>query len=120
MTKKEWKKLAKLFRTDHRLPGVHYRINERTRMAEEMRHCTVFGILAQHIAGMDCDSVKYHRSTNREPMPLIIEWWETEQEYKWADGPMDIWYTKPCMPVSESRDLGTEAWENGHQHIIYA
>jgi len=119
MTKKQWKKLAKHFMADRRLPGIHYRINERHQLASCLREATWGGVVACHVSGTDCDGGRYHYSTNRRVGSVMAEWMDAEQQYAHADGMMQIWYTKPCKPVRYSRDLGLEAWEDGHPHVLY-
>lgn len=41
-------------------------------------------------------------------------------DYEWAEGPMNHWIQKPSDFFEPSfRDRAMEAYEDGHQHIIY-
>jgi len=43
-----------------------------------------------------------------------------EHENKWADGPFCLWVESPLLKRTRfSRDLGMEAFEEGHSHVIY-
>lgn len=75
------------------------------------------------ISGMDCDGVQYSGlKTLVRAIPTVINK-RIEENLKWADGPMyfDIMSPHDGDKVQySSRDLGMEAFENGHPHVLYS
>jgi len=73
-------------------------------------------------SGMDCDGVAYSNVvTLAVPNRKVIDE-AIEHEYKWADGPCSFYLAmesdvKNLRPTS--RDLGMEAFEDGHPHVLY-
>lgn len=99
-------------RTQARL-GMHRRIAE----------CAENGQVAIVSRGRDCDGVCYSGDVR-----LVDANWRAvikhiDHDLKWADGPTYHEIERPSTAANIepiSRDLGTEAHENGHAHSLYA
>lgn len=84
-----------------------------------IRDCAEDGMVAVIESGMDCDSVRYsgHRSLVEATAAAVDA--HIEHQTHWADGPIYFDIERPSVLVEyESRDLGMEAFENGHPHFI--
>lgn len=92
---------------------------QRADLYKRIAECTEDGEVAVVYSGMDCDCVKFCHSHIFKAIPLAIDR-EIEGAYEWADGPMSVGVCKPSeRPEAYSRDLAMEAFEDGHQHIVY-
>jgi len=77
------------------------------------------GKVALVVDSMDCDCVRVIDSYIVNAAPFLIEQ-EIERIYEGAEGPTSIWIESPDdMPEPSSRDLALEAFEDGHQHVVY-
>lgn len=78
------------------------------------------GKVAIHESGMDCDGCSYWGGIHWiAPSVYAYErLWATTSE--WADGPFNLSIIPADEPLPErgSRDLGMEAFENGHPYSI--
>lgn len=80
----------------------------------------VDGQVAVWESGRDCDSVRYKGFKCLIPASVAEFDALYEHEHKWADGPFCLWVESPEVEREyHSRDLGMEAFENGHSHVIY-
>jgi hypothetical protein len=101
---------------------VHYRINERAALEQDVReHTTPDGYIWYQSGGRDCDMCE---STDRPSRmrASLIEWQRyINRLYEWAEGPVWFWLVKEeNLPECKhgSRDLALEAFEDGHSHIV--
>ena len=80
----------------------------------------VDGQVAVWESGRDCDSVRYRGFKCLIPATVAAFDALYEHEHQWADGPFSLWVESPLLERQHcSRDLGMEAFENGHSHVIY-
>ena len=80
----------------------------------------VDGQVAVWESGRDCDSVRYRGF--KCLIPATVQEFDAlyEHESNWADGPFSLWVESPEREHEyHSRDLGMEAFEDGHPHVIY-
>lgn len=71
--------------------------------------------------GMDCDGIQYFGYVTILPADVRAVEDHIAKRLAWADGPMNFQLMKPSEArdlEAESRDLGSEAYENGHQHVL--
>lgn len=118
-------KLRRLYRSFTK-SQLHYVVDplaEKADLVERIREKAEGGLVVIASSGMDCDGVRYSGSLSR-PLPavpmLVIR--EIDRNYEWADGPISCSVISPSEAKAvryESRDLGMEAFENGHPHVIY-
>lgn len=67
----------------------------------------------------DCDG--YRVSGRSEVVPAMVSYVSSfvDRLYENAEGPLSWWLEVPQIkPVVETRDLGMEAFENGHPHVL--
>jgi len=71
-------------------------------------------------SGMDCDGGAWqNRGYVMDAVPVKILRF-IEREYEWADGPISFSVERPSRANQYEeihKDLGLEAFENGHQHV---
>jgi len=111
-----WAKLdCKKFGTDYLAKKIH-KIKKINSLAEDGKILVIVG-------GRDCDGSEYYGQTylidaNYTSVTHFEEW-----QADGADGVIGFDYDKPSNEVEysySSRDLALEAFENGHNHIIYS
>lgn len=104
------------------VPTVDERINERAGLMQRIAKCNENGWIAVVESGRDCDGVKYSgRVHDCEANPQAYHKLCSDI-LSWADGPCGFYITHPSAAAEisyESRDLGAEAFENGHPHALY-
>ena len=95
-------------------------LEERRHLAAVIAKDAEDGEVAIIESGMDCDGVKYWGRACVVPASVMaVLLWEKRTE-EWADGPFYWHIERPSAEVeSGSRDLGMEAFEDGHPHVIY-
>ena len=80
----------------------------------------VGGQVAVWESGRDCDSVRYRGFKCLIPATVAEFDALYEHEHQWADGPFCLWVESPLLERTRcSRDLGMEAFEDGHSHVIF-
>ena len=80
------------------------------------------GMMNVEESGMDCDGVRYQGQLHKIPATKEAYYKLQEEIGEWADGPFYLCLVTPKVAESivyDSRDLGMEAFEDGHQHIIH-
>jgi hypothetical protein len=73
-------------------------------------------------SGRDCDGVQYWGRTSTIPAAVMSFIALETHTAKWADGPFRLDIERPSMEKgidAGSRDLGMEAFEDGHPHVLY-
>lgn len=71
--------------------------------------------------GMDCDCVQYFDRVTITTADVRAVEGHIAERLAWAEGPMNFRLMKPSEArglVAGSRDLTSEAYENGHQHVV--
>lgn len=103
-------------------PAMDRQINARARLAARIAECTLEdGSMYVAESGRDCDGVQYQGGAYRIAGTMIAYWNEYHSIVRHADGPVRLEVCEPTdLPESWSRDLTMEAFEDGHQHVIYA
>ena len=75
------------------------------------------------MSGIDCDGVEWSNAPSIMDNPSVQKIMKFEREYyEYVDGSKNWGLCKPSTVVgvrSTSRDLATEAYENGHPHVLY-
>jgi hypothetical protein len=101
---------------------VDSNINDRAALAARIALCAVDGKIWVAESGRDCDCVSYSRPAYQIEATSKAYWKEYTKIADWADGPFSLTiYEADRRPTEyHSRDLALEAFEDGHQHIIYA
>lgn len=121
----------------HRHDAVQRRLAERRKINDAFGRGEPIAVVW---SGTDCDGVRYSGSIHWvNPHDVGIETWTTlrtasefrrevfdhiAHTYEWADGPCGYYLmtrdeVKAAGIQYESRDLGMEAFENGHAHCIH-
>lgn len=80
------------------------------------------GMVAVIESGRDCDGVAYDGRVSLIPAMVVAYERHDQQIAEYADGPYHLSICTPSAAKSieyTSRDLTMEAFENGHQHVIY-
>lgn len=122
MTKDDAARLYKMHCREFGLFGGTDDLARRARLKAKLADCSEDGMIAVVTAGMDCDCVRYRR-VKYIPTPTVMEWVSRENdEHRYADGPVNMYIARPSdEPEGHvSHDLALEAFENGHQHVVYA
>ncbi len=104
-----------------RMDHLHDARQLRLALQQQIRACTEGGAVAVIEGGRDCDGVQY--DGRRHVIEATIR--DYDQLYDrlaaYADGPFWLRVAKPSEDVHyTSRDLGLEAFENGHAHHLVA
>lgn len=95
------------------------RLAGRVAEAQQIAKVAVNGKVAVVFAGMDCDGVQYSGTRYVVPATLTHVDHCVEMYNRWADGPYSYRLASPTEKVTyTSRDLGMEAHENGHPHVL--
>ncbi|MDR3502945.1 MAG: hypothetical protein P4L79_10205 [Legionella sp.] len=95
---------------------------EKLALANKIKECEENGKVAILTSGMDCDGVRYSGQKSFVDAYLTVVEQEIDEANKWADGPIHMSIVKPSEArkvAYESRDLGMEAFEDGHPHVLY-
>jgi len=122
LSKKQKDKIKKRVLASNRR---HYHINDKLEQRAIIKigleKCTENNVVAIFEDGMDCDCVKYSRTYHKKSFSVMEYIRFKNETYEWADGPVSVGYGKPSKhPIENySRDLATEAYENGHPHVVY-
>lgn len=107
--------LAKLF------PEVDDRLNRRAALVSALARCAVNGRVFAVESGRDCDGVVYSGRVHEIDASVEAYYALDSLIAKWADGPFSLRIASPTETVEyTSRDLGLEAFENGHAHCLTA
>jgi hypothetical protein len=73
--------------------------------------------------GRDCDCATWANTYSLVPATVAeVDNW-VERFYHWAEGPQWHYIERPSVArklEEEHRDLALEAFEDGHQHVVYA
>ena len=94
----------------------------RIRVNRRVEECTENGVVAVIEGGMDCDCSAYEGHVHTFPAKLSEFWDRIDKMYYDAEGPIHWYVERPSVALnveSSSRDLALEAFENGHQHVVY-
>ena len=97
------------------------RLAKRQRLHDEIQLHAENGIVAIVWSGRDCDGVSSCYATQYKACAFAIEC-DVYREYEHAEGPLRFEFARPSDIESfkgYSRDLSAEAYENGHNHIVY-
>jgi hypothetical protein len=73
-------------------------------------------------SGRDCDGVQYWGNTRTIAASVMSFIAFEKHTAKWADGPFYLDIERPSAEngiCAGSRDLGMEAFEDGHPHVLY-
>ena len=106
--------------TGHVCYGADERINEREAIMACINACERDGMVWVSQSGMDCDCVQFTGSYAIQiPATLQAYWGYAVPAYEHAEGRMSI-SISASRPSHNSRDLALEAFEDGHQHVVYA
>jgi hypothetical protein len=97
------------------------RAKNRIKFHKDLQKMQENGKIALVFSGMDCDGVTYQNSVHTVPAN-----WKNVLQYiddvvNNADGPVYYYLEYPSVAENltyYSRDLGMEAFENGHSHYI--
>ena len=96
-------------------------LGEKQSFINKMKDCTEDGMVAIVSSGMDCDGVKYSGQVHYvKAIPVLVQH-DFDEAKKWADGPIYRLIIKPSearLIEYTSRDLGMEAFENGHPYYL--
>ncbi len=94
-------------------------IGRRGRFGAHVDSVQVSGKVSFNESGMDCDHVKSESGRLADAVPLRALEKRIDEVYDWAEGPTSVWIDSPDQVIDHSwRDLGAEAFENGHPHYI--
>lgn len=120
MDRKTRKIIAKIIRNSPR--ASEDALAQRQSFANRIRHKQEDGYVYLVVGGRDCDGVAYEGlKTLMKAVPRAIEK-RIDEMYESADGPMHFTIMTPFdgeVVRYSSRDLGLEAFENGHPHVLY-
>lgn len=95
-------------------------INRRSAIINCINDRAVDGKVWVAQSGTDCDGSRYQWSAYQIPATYIAYQHELDRIHNSADGPVCLHICKADeLPEAWSRDLALEAFEDGHQHIIY-
>jgi hypothetical protein len=103
---------------EHNDHPVYEVLEEHRRIAK----CAEGGRVALVWSGMDCDGSRYSGSVHLVAAAPKAVQAAVAHELEWADGPCSYYIERPSIAMTiprESRDLGLEAFEDGHPHVIY-
>lgn len=93
---------------------------ERADLAAEIAEKAINGRIKFVTNGMDCDGCAWEgRGYDIAANAMAVEK-AIKDLYEGAEGPVGYYLAKPDAQIKEThRDLGMEAYENGHPHVIY-
>lgn len=105
-----------------RLNAARHSVERRLELHRRIAECAEDGKVALIESGMDCDGVVYGGRVH-----MIDAHWRAvlAKEHhigQWADGPFNLRIERPTIAEEieyHSRDLGAEAFENGHAHSLH-
>ena len=103
---------------------IHSRLASKWKLMQRIADCAVDGMIQVDESGMDCDGVQYGGKLHKIPATLAAYDKLGCDIGEWADGPFSL-YIMSAKDMQEydgyhSRDLGSEAHEDGHPWVIYA
>lgn len=115
--------LKRIFKRIAKNAGLVDPLEQKAIFAQRVRDCAEDGMVVIVSNGMDCDGVRYTGSKSGliPAVPTVVAK-EMDLIYEWADGPVSAWVYAPSQAgviPRTSRDLGMEAFENGHPHVLY-
>lgn len=120
ITSKLRRVLARIVRdTQHMRPDDH--LAQRARLAARIARFAEGGQVAIVAGGRDCDGVVYEGHVSLIPASVVAYERHVDRALEWADGPMHFDIELPSVAEHVepySRDLGAEAHENGHPHVL--
>lgn len=92
---------------------------EREAIASRIAELAENGKVAIVESGMDCDGVQYSGRAAVIPASVMAYELFDRKTGEWADGPYSLGFARPSEKVEySSRDLGMEAFENGHPWVL--
>jgi hypothetical protein len=98
------------------------RLEERAGLAARIAQCAQGGRVAIVYGGMDCDCSRWDDRVVLVPATTVaVERW-IDSYHERAEGPQWTRVTTPAEArglKASSRDLALEAFEDGHQHVVY-
>jgi len=101
---------------------IHKKLAKRWQTQARIEEYASDGLIFLVESGRDCDGVQYSGHVHScEASPGALRALEDDIN-AWADGPFSLAFIhKHDAEQIEytSRDLGLEAFENGHQHVLY-
>jgi hypothetical protein len=104
-----------------RLEERHTATQARRMYLNQIRDFAENGMIAIVESGMDCDGVQYSGIVYLVEANKAVIKAHIEHSLNWADGPMYFSLEKPSKAEKieyASRDLGMEAHEDGHPHVL--
>jgi len=118
--REEYLKMA--FKNTHLWGGgkIHRSLTRRWKTQAQIDEYSLDGLIFLVESGRDCDGVQYSGHVHScKASPVALRALEDDIS-AWADGPFQLTFIhKHERPEYTSRDLGLEAFENGHQHILH-
>lgn len=96
-------------------------LEEKAQMKAAISSMEENGEIALVNRGMDCDGCAWENSVTILPAILTVVLKHQDDAFKWADGPMSFRIERPSVAKAlrrSQRDLGAEAFEDGHPHSI--
>ena len=105
-----------------RLSQAHERTQRRLNHLNRIRNWSEAGQIAVVWSGRDCDGVRYSGNVYLVEATVADVDEHINHTYAWADGPCSFYLERPSVArgiEATSRDLTLEAFEDGHQHVIY-
>lgn len=113
--KKRMRKLLKRMGRSTRLDWLEERAEIHRRIAAKAEN----GKVAVVESGMDCDGVQYWGRAAVIPASVMAYEKLDREIGEWADGPYCLGFARPSEKVEYgNRDLGMEAFENGHPWVL--
>jgi hypothetical protein len=94
----------------------------RQRLLRDVVEFAEKGKVALVNSGMDCDCSRWENNVSlvKATVKDVDQW--IDQFYANAEGPQSHYIQRPSvarMLTRSSRDLALEAFEDGHQHVVY-
>ena len=112
--------LRSLVMSEH-LRKLNRMTQQRVKWNRDLRELAVDGKIALVSGGRDCDGVCWEGAVTIVDATAAAVNAHIDHAYEWADGPIHFSLASPEDEVEYySRDLGAEAYEDGHNHVIYA
>lgn len=108
-------------RGEQPLAHVHYAINHRAELWDDITRHARDGKVGYVRSGMDCDCTQYrYEGVIDLPAGALIHQREVDHHEQYLDGPENTWYRDPGEEVRtyRSADRALEAYEDGHPHSV--
>lgn len=106
-----------------RIEEAHHSVEQRIGLHHRIAECSESGKVALIESGRDCDGVMYWGRVHLVDATLAAVLDKEALIARWADGPFQLRIERPTVAEEieyHSRDLGAEAFEDGHAHCLYA